>query len=285
DLDFYLVRNTGSDWVTRELGFRQQGKNPEIWDAATGEVIAVPVYSQDGRHVRIPITLAPYGSALVVFRAGPETANFTSVSSRNQRPPLMAYTGKGIFFLEEGTFQLKGSAGSETLENKIPVQTIAGAWDVTFPEGWGAPPSEKFPALISWTQSQDPGIRYFSGTATYRKTFALEGPAPSSGKRLYLNLGDLQKVGDVWLNGKHLGIAWAKPYEFDITDVVNAGQNDLKVEISNTWSNRLTGDAITGEKLTKTNITRQETLRWSEVPLLESGLLGPVTLQTRTPVK
>ncbi len=285
DLDFYLVQNTGSAWVSRNLGFRQQGKNPEIWDPVTGRIIPAPVYGQEGNHVRMPITLAPYGSALVVFRTGPENAHFTSVSLQGQNPPLMAYTEEGIFFLEEGTFELKGSGKSETVENKIPVQNIAGEWNVTFPEGWGAPPSEKFPALISWTRSQDPGIRYFSGTATYTKTFALGGPQPPTGKRLYLDLGDLQKVGDVWLNGKHLGIAWAKPYEFDITDVVRSGQNDLKVEISNTWSNRLTGDAITGEKFTKTNITRQETLRWSEVPLLESGLLGPVTIDTRTPVK
>jgi hypothetical protein len=99
-------------------------------------------------------------------------------------------------------------------------------------------------------------------------------------------------VAEVWLNGNPLGITWAKPYKYDVTQLIKDGGNILKVEVANTWSNRLTGDAITGAKFTKTNVLNtiipgnniwgsdQTRIPWAKVPLIESGLLGPVTVQT-----
>lgn len=286
DLDFYLIQNTTSQWISRFVDFRQQNKTPEIWDPVTGKVIPVPIYNQEAEHIRIPITLAPYGSFFVVFKNGTETPSFTSVTASNQHPPMMEFTPDGIFFLDEGTFELKRNGKSERIKNKLPVKTITGSWKVTFPKGWGAPESETFPDLISWTQSANTGIQYFSGTATYTKSFRFDDEANAgNNKRIYLDLGDLAKVGEVWLNDQPLGITWAKPYQFDVTDLLKAGENTLKIEIANTWSNRLTGDAITGEKYTNTNITIQQKLPWAQVPLLESGLLGPVTIQTRKLIK
>jgi len=94
-------------------------------------------------------------------------------------------------------------------------------------------------------------------------------------------LGKVAEVGEVWLNGKSAGIVWTPPYRVDITDVVKSGANTLKIEVANTWSNRLTGDGITGEKYTKTNITKanKNLVPWEQLPLKESGLLGPVTIQ------
>jgi hypothetical protein len=105
--------------------------------------------------------------------------------------------------------------------------------------------------------------------------------------KIYLDLGNLSHVGEVWLNGQSLGITWAKPYRFDITKILKPGPNMLVVEIANTWSNRLVGDAKTGEKYTSTNISSTVVKNgffisapWAEVPLIDSGLLGPVTLVT-----
>jgi hypothetical protein len=110
-------------------------------------------------------------------------------------------------------------------------------------------------------------------------------------KRTYLDLGDLSHVGDVWLNDQPLGITWAKPYRFDITDILKPGENTLVIEIANTWSNRLVGDAVTGAGFTKTNITNSTVyglnharIPWKEVPLIKSGLLGPVRIVTLVPM-
>jgi hypothetical protein len=98
---------------------------------------------------------------------------------------------------------------------------------------------------------------------------------------VFLNLSELAEMGEVWLNGKSLGITWSKPHHFDITDDVRQGNNELKIEVVNTWSNRLTGDGITGEKFTQTNITKANKFvtDWKDLPLKRSGLLGPVSVQ------
>jgi hypothetical protein len=95
----------------------------------------------------------------------------------------------------------------------------------------------------------------------------------------------LSKVGEVWLNGQRLGITWTKPFRFDITGLLKTGDNTLTIEVANTWSNRLTGDAITGQKYTSTNITVVDKVPWAKLPLLESGLLGPVGIRVIKPVK
>lgn len=286
DMDFYYVRNTSDQWVSRECGFRQQSKVPEIWDPVTGKVVQAPVYSRQDRYINIPITLAPYGSYFVVFKKGTASASYTGVAASGQNPPMMEFTSDGILFLNDGTFELKSKTGSKKVDNKPKVVEIKGEWNVSFTKGWGAPESAVFPVLTSWTNSDIVGVKYYSGIGTYHKTFRFENDTPSKDEKVFLDLGDLSKVGEVWLNDKPLGITWAKPYRFDITSIIKKGDNTLTVEVANVWSNRLTGDAITGEKFTSTNIkgntinNGDKMVPWLNVPLVESGLLGPVTIRT-----
>jgi hypothetical protein len=106
-------------------------------------------------------------------------------------------------------------------------------------------------------------------------------------KKIYLDLGVVEEVAEVWLNNKFLGTTWTMPHRFDVTGLIIHGENYLTVKVANTWSNRIIGDAITGEKYTNTNITRtsvpgtdRTNVPWKEVPLNDSGLLGPVTIET-----
>jgi hypothetical protein len=288
DLDFYLIQNTTDSWVSRSCDFRQQNITPEFWDPLTGDILPVPVYSQQDQQVQVPLTLAPHGSVFVVFKRGaPAAVPFTQVAHAGPHPPLMQVTPAGFYFKEEGNFTLTRGSKTEQVQNKPQVQPVEGAWQVSFPKGWGAPEAAvTFPELISWTKAKDQGIRYFSGTATYRLTFQQKDIRPSKNQRLYLELGDLAKVGEVWLNEQPLGITWAKPHRFDVTEVLKNGENTLRVEVANTWSNRLVGDALTGEKYTNTNIsTGMRGVPWAQVPLIESGLLGPVRLETVQLVK
>jgi hypothetical protein len=162
----------------------------------------------------------------------------------------------------------------------LNIQHIEGDWKITFPKNWGAPDSASFPRLISWTESADTGIKYFSGTATYSKTFQYSSNLASPGDHVYLDLGNLSTVGEAWLNGHALGITWAMPYRYDITGLVKNGANTLRLEIANAWANRIIGDAITGSKFTSTNLPVSTTgVPWVKSPLVISGLLGPVTIQ------
>ncbi|MEX2235465.1 MAG: glycosylhydrolase-like jelly roll fold domain-containing protein [Cyclobacteriaceae bacterium] len=104
-----------------------------------------------------------------------------------------------------------------------------------------------------------------------------EGPA---NLKIIADRAFCEGMNRVVIHGQSLGISWTKPHHFDITGVVKQGANELKVEVANTWSNRLTGDGITGEKFTQTNIAKANKFvtEWKDLPLKKSGLIGPVTI-------
>jgi len=115
-------------------------------------------------------------------------------------------------------------------------------------------------------------------------TYAINS-STAENQRIFLELGELSNIGEVWLNGQNLGVSWTKPHRFDVTKLIKPGENLLEIEIANTWSNRLKGDAITGKNFTNTNIQSTSInglnkikVPWKEVPLMGSGLKGPVKL-------
>ncbi len=280
DMDFYFVRNTSEQWISRECGFRQKSKVPEIWDPITGEIIPVPVYHEEDGYVKIPLTMAPFDSYLVVFRREAAPFHYSGISFSGQHPPLMEFTPDGIYFADDGIRELSGPSGAKRVNNILSTLKVEGSWIVRFDKGWGAPDSVKMERLISWTEYNDRGIKYYSGTGKYQKTFSYKISYPlTDGERIYLDLGEISEIAEVWLNGQSMGITWAKPYRFDVTGYIKDGKNVLIIEVDNTWCNRIIGDAVTGEKYTSTNIKKADLLSWDKVPLNPSGLLGPVTIQ------
>ena len=284
DLDFYFIANTSGEWVSKNCSFRQQSKVPEIWNPINGEILPVSIYEQTDKNIEVPLSFAPYGAYLVVFRNRKTVPHYNSVKAENGIPPMLAYTGKGLQILENGKFDLIKNGQSTVIINNLQNHIIEGAWKVDFPKGWGAPDSANFPSLISWTDSEDLGIKYFSGIATYHKTFNYSFKSTALTKhKIYLDLGDISKIAEVWLNGKSLGITWAKPYKFDVTQLIKNGKNIVRIEVANTWSNRIVGDVLTGAKFTNTNVkVSTAVVPWKNTPLIKSGLLGPVSLQTVT---
>jgi hypothetical protein len=265
DIDFYLLRNTTGQWVTKKVAFRQQNKTAELWDPVTGEIIPVPVAEADKVHSKIVLSLAPYASYFVAF-SGDASSSSGPIAPDEDRK--ISYTEAGHYFPEDNERQM----------------ILDGSWTLTFPPRWGAPDSVNLPKLISWAESDDAGVRYFSGIATYYKQFQFNADFDKEGDRVFLEMTDVAEVGEVWLNDRRLGITWTKPHRFDITDVIRNGTNELKIEVANTWSNRLTGDAITGSKFTETNILKANkyVTEWSDVPLKKSGITGEVTITIST---
>jgi hypothetical protein len=153
----------------------------------------------------------------------------------------------------------------------------ASDWTIRFQSGRGAPAGEQpVTSFRSWTESEDPGVRYFSGTATYSTVLAVQRKA---GERTELRLTDVHEVCTVRVNGKAAGTLWAMPYVLDITDFVKNGDNRIELEVTNLWPNRIIGDAQPSakERFTHTNIRKYT----ADSPLLPSGLIGPVVLETR----
>lgn len=244
DADMYFVSNQAPEEVRARCVFRAARKRPELWDARTGEIRDAAAFRQaDGKTI-VPLTLDPYGSMFVIFR-------------------------KAIGSEVEG--KAKRNAPIYTRINRID-----GPWQVRFDPNWGGPESVVFEKLVSWTERSEPGIRYYSGTATYRKELSLPEELLRADGDLLLDLGELSHMARVRLNGKEVGVVWTKPFRVGLREAVRAGSNVLEVDVVNNWTNRLVGDAsLPKEKRrTRTNITKVT----KETPLAISGLLGPVTL-------
>jgi len=95
---------------------------------------------------------------------------------------------------------------------------------------------------------------------------------------VFLDLGTVRNLAAVRLNGKDLGIVWTAPWRVEITKAVKSRVNVLEIEVINLWPNRLIGDAgqPKAQRRTVTNVAGFQ----ADTPLLPSGLLGPVMLQT-----
>ncbi|MFD3003758.1 glycosyl hydrolase [Pontibacter toksunensis] len=241
-----------------------------------------------------------------------------------QELPVVEMFGKGksgLLFWQDGRYTLRDSAGRNTplqVSGLGKPQELAGTWQVSFPPGLGAPAKIALPKLISLHKHEQDGVKYFSGTATYQKSF--EVPArtvagmKNGNRRLFLDLGQVEVLAQVLVNGKDLGILWKRPYLVDVTEAIRAGTNNLEVRVTNQWPNRLIGDAqlpdvydytpgaggsgfasLSGgaiqalpewyrEGKPKPDNGRIAFTTWKhytkDSPLLESGLAGPVVLRT-----
>ncbi len=199
--------------------------------------------------------------------------------------------------LKKGTgSELKGEKAAKDTGREVPVSLFQQAAKA------GAPESITLDKLISWSHHAASGVKYFSGTATYRKTFHLPPEALAAGRSVYLDLGHVAVIAQVSVNGKDLGILWNAPFRVEATATLRAGDNLLEVRVTNLWVNRLIGD----EQLPEDSDRNPEGLlkswpKWllegkespagrptfatyrvwkKDSPLQESGLLGPVKLYT-----
>jgi hypothetical protein len=247
--DIYFV---GDWWAGIEEAvlctFRVKDRIPQLWMPDTGEVRTCDFRRTSDGRTSIWLDLARHGSVFVVFRD------------------------------EEDLVDSEGGHLPITVRER----RVEGPWEVQFPRGWGAPASKTFEKLVSWTDVAEGGVKYFSGVATYAKTFWVDEDYRGAGNRLLLDLGDVRFVAEVYVNGESQGIVWKPPYRVDVTEAIKAGDNGLVVKVANTWSNRLVGDALAaeGERFCRTNMDKSLTWEksWKDTPLLESGLLGPVKL-------
>ena len=262
--DIYFLANLSERAAQIEGAFRVVGKRPELWDPVTGDVRDLPEFRSEGDRTVVPLLFAPKQSWFVVFR----------------RPAV----------------RRRASSKARNFPTPADLGTLSGQWEVGFDPEWGGPARVIFEHLEDWTRRPEEGIRYYSGIATYRKTF----DAPRGGKgNLYLDLGEVKNVARVRLNGKELGVVWTAPWRVAVGDAMKPGGNQLEIEVANLWPNRLIGDGLLPKdrRRTRTNVRLYDTpvpqdmefygsdpeaelrQKTGAAPkLLSSGLLGPVRL-------
>ncbi|HUD54957.1 MAG TPA: glycosyl hydrolase [Terracidiphilus sp.] len=237
--DVYFVDNRTDRNEVTDASFRVTGKAPELWYAETGATKPVSFQIADGR-TTVPLHLEPWGTAFVVFRKS------TTETSREL---------------------------AKVTESKVA--DVGGPWKVSFQSGRGAPESTTLAELVSWSDSSDSGIKYFSGEGTYTNTIQAPSDWFREGSHLWIDLGDVKNLAEVTVNGKSLGVVWHAPYRVDATTALKPGANEINVKVVNAWVNRLIGDEQPGAtKYTFADVKPYK----ANSPLLPSGLLGPVAV-------
>lgn len=242
DSDIYWLDNRSNDANEAQISFRVTGKTPLLWNPETGRTTKVSYRIAGGRTI-IPLKFDSWQAWFIVF-SGKAAAN--------------SYTTPAI--------------------RESDIAGVTGAWTVRFQAGLGAPAQVQLSALTPLSEHTDAGIRYFSGTATYEN--ALNAPSINPNTRYWLDLGDVKNLAEVLVNGKNMGIVWKKTFRIDITGALRKGSNSIQVKVTNTWVNRLIGDAQPGvtNKITYTTMPFYK----ADSPLQPSGLLGPVKLVAAT---
>jgi hypothetical protein len=240
--DIYFVSNQKDSTQDIGLSLRIKGKAPELWDPVTGEIYKVVDWRVNHDRTELSVLLPSYGSMFIVFR-------------QNASPP----PGR------RGTTIKPGPTAMDTLKN---------VWLVKFDTACGGPaPQVVFDKLQDWSLHPDSNIRYYSGTASYSQHFNVK----KTNKRVWLDVGEVANLATIYVNGVNCGVAWTAPYRVEITAALHDGDNELRIEVTNTWANRLIGDQFLPVEKRITWTTAPFRLKGK--PLLKAGLLGPVTLK------
>ena len=320
DLDIYFISNQRLIGRTETISFRVANRTPELWWPESGRIESVAFDLENGR-VRMSLPLEPAGSVFVVFRRKPTENLLAKINSKaggleirhavygtedavvamdvTAQLAAAVLDGQSNLLANNTTFgydpayqkakflRVEYIAGGKPGTIIVPENEwlclstgteISGAWEVSFnPKFGGTDKPVTFARLEDWTKRSEPGIKYYSGTAIYRKPIELT----SLGKPVWLNLGTVNSLATVRLNGMELGTLWKPPYKLDISQAAKLGINQLEIEVVNTWLNRLIGDEQPGMLTKITFVTHKG---WdANSKLLPAGLVGPVTLNVESP--
>ena len=240
DQDIYWVNNRNDRSEKVEVTFRLSGKVPRIWHPETGQTEPA-TYSMSSGLTTVTLNMTPHDAVFVVFESKAVKTNFVIPNKTEDE-----------------------------------LTTIEGLWRVAFQPDRGAPVTATFDKLRSYTENKDKGIKYFSGTATYFKSFEVSKNYANKDGELWLDLGDVKNIAEVSINGKKLGIVWKRPFRVNITNVVKEGENTMEIKVTNLWKNRMIGDAQpdVSKKITYSSLPYFK----SRSRLTPSGLLGPVKI-------
>ena len=246
--DIYFVSNSSKSKQQISCTFRvDKNRIPELWDAETGLIQRDLQYTKVEDGISIELSMDPLASRFVIFRN-----NSTGTND------------------EELSYDLQYGFSNQKTENVID---LSSNWKVDFDSKMGAPEIYQFEKLTSWTDVENKGINYYSGSANYNRAFFVSKEALSQKVEAYVAFEDIQEIARVNVNGNDCGVIWTPPYKTNITQYLKEGSNKISVQVINNWNNRIVGDLKNPEEkeYAKTNAKYQLS---ADGPLLESGLIG-----------
>jgi hypothetical protein len=261
EAEIYFIANQSRKPVAISAHFREgKGRRPEIWNPVRQTIEQAELYAQEENGIAMPLNLTTHESLFIVFPKGKDrNLPLTSISASGNTllaageippanddsnlPAAIASAGK-LLLPQNGSYELKYADG--TVKNidvtGLPARTdISEAWEVTFPLLRRPELTLHFDKLTAWNEHANEEIRYFSGTATYRKKVTIEQKTGDE-IRYFLSLEKLHDMAEIRINGKKAALVWTPPYYSDITSYLRQGENRIEILVTNTWVNRLIGD-------------------------------------------
>lgn len=308
--DFYFFFNPDSVPQTFNCRFNVKGKIPELWNPMTGETNKLAQFVESEGMITATISLNAESSTFVVFReSSNEIRSVLPSEGMNSQQPIFSFSEDNkikMTVAKNGNYPFVLSTNQKKEVNVTDIDPqiiIAGPWQVKFDKKYGYEGMAEVQLLTDWKDSQVDGIQHYSGTAVYQNSFVLPAGFLNPGKRVKLDLGKVSIAARIYINNKERGVLWIAPFKTDITDALVTGKNDIRIEVTNLWSNRLIGDEgfpdTSGfEKAThvptnkmvgwyvqnkpmpagqRTTFTTQNFYKSTD-PLVSSGLIGPVSL-------
>jgi hypothetical protein len=299
--DWFFVANVNERPVNLTLSFAVQGMQPELWDAENGSMRDAPLWRyRDGR-TEVTVSLGAVKSVFVVFRkiTAEQSGRLASVEASGGYELLTDEQGAPVIRAKGPLAGTAVLASGERIPFDLqpsPERLVAGPWQVDLVPKLGPSSKIGMPSLRSLTEHDDPAVKYFSGTATYRGNVSIDAALVGKDRRVQLDLGDVRDMVRVKVNGTEIAVLWHPPFVCDITTALKPGDNTLELDVANTWHNRLVGDAqfpkdmsFWGEvspwflkneprpqpgrvAFTTTDYQKKDS------PLIPAGLLGPVRL-------
>lgn len=255
EAEIYWLNNRRHESRSIQATFRVSGLKPMLWHPETGETEDVS-YSMNEGKTAINLDLLPDDAVFVVFSRGYESTEV-----------------RGYEFSASAETNLV----SPHPRTPAPSMTISSPWTVRFDPQWGGPEQATFDRLMSYTESSDDGIKYYSGTAIYNNKVKFTNTDLRKG-RYILDLGQVGCMAEVFVNGQSCGVLWKAPYRVDITKALKKGWNELEIHVANLWVNRIIGDMQ--PECTKRYTFTPCTFYQADSPLLPAGLMGPVELRS-----
>lgn len=241
DMEIYFISNQSEESIEINPSFRTTGLKPQLWNAVTGEIRPLVDFKEQNGRTQVPLKLEALQSWFVVF-----TNN-----------------------------ESDGVTYSTNFPNKEVAKTLDGSWSVDFlNKNIGPQEPIVFEKLIDWTESSNPDIKYYSGTAIYSSSFTYD--KKTGVKDVFIDLGEVGVMATVKINGINIGTTWIAPYSLKATEALKEGENTIEVEVVNVWRNRLTGDKDLPKDQQTTWLLVDKTK--PEEVLVSSGLLGPVSV-------
>jgi hypothetical protein len=274
DRDYYFLSNTSEQSRRLDATFRVSAKKPELWDLKTGTVQPIVAFDETKGGLRLTLELGPLESRVIAF-AEDGRSPVASDTDLDLEPDRSGWAAR-VF--ENRAYYVQRPRGREDITvSGIPEPAVlVPRWRLRFEDAALAPAD--LDELKSWTDL--PGARFFSGRGVYEAEFPFARKLAED-VGVMLDLGTVRETAEVWLNDAPAGVAWMRPYRFDVTHLLQVGANRLRIAVSNLLINRVLGLGPIDYSAVYERYGRRFPPgdEWQTVrDPLPSGLLGPVWL-------